>query len=94
VGQLLAYLPEVKKRLLQGASGKPSLPDAILLPAPTLSDQNFVRAVESVRTSARGRGVSQQQVRHEAVTENRDWLEIMSRDPMEFNDILGIDDTV
>jgi hypothetical protein len=70
------------------------LPDAILLPAPTLSDQNFVRAVESVRRSARGRGVSQQQVRHEAVTENRDWLEIMSRDPMEFNDILGIDDTV
>ncbi len=93
-GQLLAYLPEVKKRLLLGVSGKPSLPDAILLPAPTLSDQNFVRAVEGVGRSARGRGVSQQQVRDEAVTEVRDWLELMSRDPMEFDDILGIGDTV
>jgi hypothetical protein len=90
-GQLLAYLPEVKKRLLQGASGKPALPEAILLPAPTLSDQNFVRAVDGLGQSARGRGVSQQQVRGEAITAIRDWLEMMSRESTEFDDILQID---
>jgi len=87
-GQLLAYLPEVKKRL-QGTPGQPGLPDAILLPAPTLTEQNIVRAADGVGKDARNRGVSHRQAHDEAMAEIRDWLEMMSRDPHEFDDVLG-----
>jgi hypothetical protein len=92
-GQLLAYLPEVKKRL-QGTAGQAEPPEAILLPAPTLSAGNIVRAADGVGVDARKRGVSHQQAHDEALAEIRDWLEMMSRDPHEFDDVLGFGSTL
>jgi hypothetical protein len=86
-GQLLAYLPEVKKRLRQDPAGREP-PGAILLPAPTLTEQNIRRATDAIGLDARRRGVSAAQACDEARREMRDWLEMMDRDPREFDKLL------
>ena len=85
-GQMLAYLPEVKRRL---ASRGKTDGRIILLPAPTLSGQNFKEPREWLGVSARQQGVSNKQIRDQAKAETRDWLEMSGRDPDEFNELLG-----
>ena len=82
-GQLIAYLPEVKKHLGQGS------PKAILLPAPTLTVQNLHDPVETIGIEARRRGVSNRQARQYAVAEMRDWLTMNDQDPHRFDRLLG-----
>jgi len=82
-GQLLAYLPEVKKHL---SSGKPQ---AILLPAPTLTSQNLFNPADTLGIEARRRGVSNGQARNEARGEIRDWLVMTGDDPQRFDRLLG-----
>jgi hypothetical protein len=84
-GQLLAYLPEVKKRL-----SRSDRPNVVLLPAPALTQDNIWRADDRLGIEARARGVANRQVRAEAEAEIRDWLQIMSRDPHEFDQVLGL----
>jgi hypothetical protein len=87
-GQLLAYLPEVKKILQRGAMNG-TRPGAILLPAPTLSAQNVVRAADAVGIDARRRQISHKQANDEARAEIRDWLQMTSRSESEFDRVLG-----
>ena len=87
-GQLLAYLPEVKKLLQRGAMGG-TRPGAILLPAPTLGAQNVVRAADALGIAARRRQISHKQANDEARAEIRDWLEMTSRSASEFDRVLG-----
>lgn len=88
-GQLLAYLPEVKK-LLEGTAGNSRRPEAIMLPAPTLSAQNVVRASDGIGVYASKHKISHREVRDEALAEVRDWLAMMSRAPDEFDALLGL----
>lgn len=81
-GQLLAYLPEVKKYL---AVRKPL---AILLPEPRLSHRNLYDSVETLGIEARRRGISQRQAREEARREMRDWLEMVGDSPDRFDELL------
>lgn len=85
-GQLLAYLPEVKKRLV----GIDRRPNVIFLPAPTLSQDNLWRARDRIGLEALQRGISNHQVRTEAVAEIRDWSEMSSGDAYAFDDVLGL----
>jgi len=87
-GQLLAYLPEVKKRL-RNAGGR-ERPMAILLPAPTLTEQNLRRPTDTIGLAAGRRGISQHQARADAVSEIRDWLQMTTRDPHQFDELLGL----
>lgn len=82
-GQLLAYLPEVKKYL---SSRKPR---AILLPAPTLTSQNLFNPADTLGIEARRRGISNQQTRNEARGEISDWLAMTDDDPHRFDNLLG-----
>ncbi|MDA8399657.1 MAG: hypothetical protein M0008_06360 [Actinomycetota bacterium] len=88
-GQLLAYLPEVKKHL-QPRSGVSIRPEVILLPAPTITDQNLVRAADGVGTYARKHGVSHRQANDNALDEIRAGLNMMARDPYEFDELLRL----
>jgi len=67
-GHLLAYLPELKRRL-DSAKGQ-----AILLPAPRLTTDNTVRPSDALGLAARERGISVQQVHDEARRSVADWL--------------------
>lgn len=82
-GQLLAYLPEIKKYLKQPA------PRAILLPAPTLQAQNVHDPMTTLGTRAAERGLSLEQTRREATAEIRYWLEMSGSDPTRFDALLG-----
>lgn len=68
-GQLLAYLPEIKKRLAQ-----PKPPKVVFLPDPSLTEKNFRDPVQTLGEAATDRGVSVDQVRREARQEVTDWL--------------------
>jgi hypothetical protein len=86
-GQLLAYLPEIKKRLAKrevrrGRGG------VILLPAPSLTAANILDPHKTIGVEARHRGISNQQARDQAWGEIRDWLQMMGRDQTEFDDLL------
>ena len=85
-GQLLAYLPEVKKKLVGS-----SRPDAIFLPTPRLGVDNLYAADVTVGIEARRRGVSHAEARRIALTEFRDWLEINGYDHESFDDTLGLE---
>lgn len=67
-GHLLAYLPELKRRL-DSAKGH-----AILLPVPRLTTENTVRPSDALGLAARERGVAVQQVHDEAKRSVADWL--------------------
>lgn len=84
-GQLLAYLPEIKKRLALDAR-----PDAIFLPAPRLGADNLYDADETVGIEARRLRVSHAQARSMALGEVRDWLALNGYDPESFDETLGL----
>ena len=84
-GQLLAYLPEVKKKLAHEHR-----PDAIYLPAPRLGSDSLYNADETVGLEARRRGVSHAQARAMAREELREWLTLNGWDPESFDDTLGL----
>lgn len=90
-GQLLAYLPELKKHLQQPRQSRS--PDVILLPAPTLSEQNIVRAEDKVGRYALKQGISHKQSNDEALAEINGWLLMRSNNPHEFDDVLGLRNT-
>lgn len=83
-GQLLAYLPEIKKHLGPGPGR------AIILPAPTLSAQSLHRPAKTIGMQARRRQISTAQAHTEALTEIRDWLGLTGADPGRFDDLLGL----
>ena len=87
-GQLLAYLPEVKKLFKRQDGAK--RPNALLLPAPTLGENNLLRAADAFGMEVRKQDVSHAQAIAEARAEIVDWLEMTSRPPDEFDQILGL----
>ncbi|MGH9154463.1 MAG: hypothetical protein ACRD1K_01080 [Acidimicrobiales bacterium] len=70
-GQLLAYLPEIKKRLAH-----PKPPKVVFLPDPSLTEKNFRDPVQTLGEAAADRGISVDQVRREARQEVTDWLDL------------------
>ena len=82
-GQLLAYLPEVKKL-------RDPQPRAILLPEPKLTADNVYDPMEALGTEARRQGISLQQVRSEARRAMHDWLDMTGADPTRFDGLLGL----
>lgn len=68
-GQLLAYLPEIKKRLAQ-----PKAPKVVFLPDPSLTERNFRDPVQTLGEAAADRRISVEQVRREAREEVMEWL--------------------
>jgi hypothetical protein len=90
-GQLLAYLPEIKKVMRQGK------PRVILLPSPTLQRQNLMSPNEPLAILARRAGHSQPEVRKEAEGEIDDWLALEGHAANRFHGLLNAnkkDDTV
>jgi hypothetical protein len=83
-GQLLAYLPEVKKYLKEGPCR------AILLPAPTLSSQNLHNPVDTIGMEAQHRGISNTQARRLAQAEIHEGLELSGDDPHRFDQLLRL----
>ena len=88
-GQLLAYLPEVKKRLVRrpearGAGG------VILLPAPALDAGSVHRPHTTLEAEASARRISVQQVGDEAIAEVRDGLSRAGRASDELDDLLDL----
>ncbi|MGH9280498.1 MAG: hypothetical protein ACRD12_20695 [Acidimicrobiales bacterium] len=83
-GQLLAYLPELKKRLRQAR------PAAILLPDPKLTAENLYDPMTTLGDEARRRGISLDQARHEALREIHDWLDMTGDEPTRFDQLLGV----
>lgn len=81
-GQLLAYLPEIKKYLKQPG------PLAILLPAPTLQAQNVHDPMTTLGLQAARRGCSLEETGREASAEIRYWLEMSGNDPTRFDALL------
>ncbi len=82
-GQLLAYLPEVKRRLAQADHA-----GVILLPAPALAAQNLLDPNDTIGREATRRAISNQQARTEALTEIRDWIDATDADPAGFSKVL------
>lgn len=73
-GQLLAYLPQVKQRCLEGGGR------AIQLPAPSLTKDSYHDPKRTLSAEARLRRVSVKQVRSDAQAEVEDWL-LVSDEP-------------
>lgn len=82
-GQLLAYLPQIKQRCVE-AGGR-----AIILPAPSLTNQSLFSPGDTVGTEARNRGISVEQVRREAQSEIADWLAMQDEPPDRFGSLLA-----
>jgi hypothetical protein len=83
-GQLLAYLPEVKKRLREGK------PRVIRLPAPSLGKDNLYVPNETLAKWAETNGVSVKHARGRAVAEIREWLDFVGEEPDRYDGILGL----
>lgn len=82
-GQLLAYLPDVKRRCLEGGGR------AILLPSPSLSKDSFHNPTETIGVESRNRGISTREVRTAARSEIADWLAMSGQTPDRFDRLLG-----
>ena len=82
-GQLLAYLPEIKKVMRQGK------PRAILLPSPTLQRSNLISPNDPLGILAQRAGLSQAEARREAEAEIDDWLDIEGHGPNRFDGLLN-----
>ncbi|MCB0961785.1 MAG: hypothetical protein KDA98_00505 [Acidimicrobiales bacterium] len=80
-GQLLAYLPELKKAL-----APPRGPKVVLLPAPALSEKNYRDPRETLGKSAKDRSIAVEQVRRQALEEIDDWM-ASDDDPHRFDRI-------
>lgn len=85
-GQLLAYLPLVKRWL-----GREPPPKAILLPEPKLTQDNIWNPRETLADLGQRQGISTQQIRFEARQQIRGWLEIVGEDPGRFDSLLGLE---
>jgi hypothetical protein len=83
-GQLLAYLPEIKKAARQRK------PKVILLPSPTLQSTNLVIPNKPLAAMAREAGVSQAQARRETLSEISDWLVLAGHSGDRLNKILNL----
>lgn len=86
-GQLLAYLPEVKRRLTERAGR------AILLPSPALRADNFHDPRQTLATEATARRISTAEVRRQAQVEIHDHLAMNSLEPTRFDHLLGLGDS-
>ena len=82
-GQLLAYLPDIKKRCGEGGGR------AILLPSPNLTKDSFHVPTATLGTTARQRSISTQQALDEARSEISDWLAMAGQPEDRFADLLG-----
>lgn len=82
-GQLLAYLPEVKK-LLKG-----SRPRVILLPDPTLQARNIHDPLATLGQEAADRGISMEEVRRQARDEILEWAEFSGQSVRYLQSLLG-----
>ena len=83
-GQLLAYLPQIK-RSCQEKGGR-----AIVLPAPTLTSKSYFKPSTTLGNESRKQGVSNRQVRDDARQEIAGWLQIHGEPPDLFDDILNL----
>ncbi len=81
-GQLLAYLPEIK-RVLRHRGAR-----AILLPAPTLQPGNLINPTDTIGTDATQRGISHGQAKREVRAELQRWLDEHGHDRSEFVPLL------
>jgi hypothetical protein len=81
-GQLLAYLPGVKRRCLE-SGGR-----AILLPTPSLSNDSFHNPSETIGIEARNRQVATRQVQNDASEEIADWLAFSGQPADRFDRLL------
>lgn len=82
-GQLLAYLPQVKQRCLEGGGR------AILLPTPSLTNDSFHDPKKTLGDEAKKLGMSVNEVRVEARREMRDWLAMIDEPADRFDAVLG-----
>jgi hypothetical protein len=81
-GQLLAYLPDVKRRCFE-SGGR-----AILLPTPSLSNDSFYNPGDTIGIEARNRRVSTRQVHAAARAEIADWLALSDQPRDRFDRLL------
>ncbi|MEM8618934.1 MAG: hypothetical protein AAGF73_04365 [Actinomycetota bacterium] len=82
-GQLLAYLPQVKRRATE-SGGR-----ALLLPAPTLSNDSYVNPRDQIGVTARDLRVSAAEVRRMAQEEIEGWLLANEEPPDRFATLLA-----
>lgn len=83
-GQLLAYLPEVKRRLGQGRG------QAILLPSPMLKADNLYDPTDTIGLEAKSQRRSVTEVRRQAAEEIHDYLEMTGEPRERFDALLGL----
>jgi hypothetical protein len=83
-GQLLAYLPDIKRAANQRK------PKVILLPSPTLQSSNLVIPNRPLAKLASQAGISQAQARRETLGEISDWLEMAGYEDRYFSEILNL----
>ncbi len=69
-GQILAYLPQIRTRVLE-VGGR-----ILMLPTPAIQGSSICPAKDQIGKIAKLRGVSNEQVRHEAQSEITEWLEV------------------
>ena len=81
-GQLLAYMPDVKRRCLEGGGR------AVLLPSPSLSNDSFHKPGDTIGIEARDRRVSTRQVHAAARAEIADWLTLFGEPVDRFDRLL------
>lgn len=81
-GQLLAYMPDVKRRCLEGGGR------AILLPTPSLSSDSFRKPGDTIGIEARDRQVSTREVHAAARTEIAGWLALSGQPVDRFDRLL------
>lgn len=82
-GQLLAYLPQVRKRVAE-AGGR-----ALILPNPTLGGDNQHDPLKTLADEAKKLGISANEARNEARRELTDWLSMIGDEVDRFDDLLG-----
>ena len=84
-GQLLAYLPEIKKKLRE------KKPKVIRLPAPSLSKDNLHLPNKTLSQWAKERKVSVREAGIAALDEIHDWLALMNEPVDRCDSLLGVD---
>ena len=86
-GQLIAYLPEIRRRF-ENDDSLQRTGSIILLPKPKLSSDNVLSANDLIGELATAQGVSNREARLQAQSELRDVIELSGWDPDEFSDLL------
>jgi len=86
-GQLIAYLPEIRKRFENDESRSRS-GTVILLPKPTLGTDNVLDAKDIFGHLANEQGISNKEARDSARTELADVIEASGRSRGDFGDLI------